>query len=113
MTDIPAIERTTIPWADVLNTLFGAKSSKHQYDALVGDSDIGVLDLHPGQDDGNICCVLRHISMNNPTQTYTALSHVWGNASPLHSVTCNGHTSPVTSNLHSTTTPEHDWNSLG
>ncbi|CAH0058538.1 unnamed protein product [Clonostachys solani] len=72
-----------------------------QYSTLgVGNAEIRLLDIAPGDGDEEICCSLSVVSLNSHPQ-FEALSYVWGDDSIKKDVTVDGSYHPVTVNLES------------
>lgn len=89
-------------------------SSSPLYSPISGRT-IRLLLIEHGEPDSPVVCTLTTKSLEDDAGTYIALSYVWGSTTDCSRITCNGHVTKVTTNLHSLlleyrrrVTPGHD-----
>ncbi|KAK0707555.1 heterokaryon incompatibility protein-domain-containing protein [Lasiosphaeris hirsuta] len=70
------------------------------YQALQGQNDIRLMQLEPGSITNPVRVNLTTVDFRS-SPPYDAISYVWGNQTPTHTISCNGVDLGVTANLHS------------
>ncbi|KAL9621320.1 MAG: hypothetical protein Q9160_004211 [Pyrenula sp. 1 TL-2023] len=75
-------------------------NNSFKYDALPNTSNIRLLRLHESNESKPLMCDLVHVSLDSLPE-YNALSYVWGDATDLTTILCNGWPIQVTRNLYS------------
>ena len=71
----------------------------YSYKPISEERHIRVLRLQQGSWTDPLCCSLIQAHIDE-TLTYEALSYVWGDPTPKHTVLCEGRDLPVTHNLY-------------
>jgi hypothetical protein len=69
------------------------------YPSKLKDGFIRLVDIAPGTSSNPIRCTLRTISLASATDTYEAISYVWGDVNNLAAISCNGHPSRIPATL--------------
>ncbi|EGZ68665.1 HET-domain-containing protein [Neurospora tetrasperma FGSC 2509] len=64
------------------------------------DSEIRVVTLHPASWYDPVSCTLDHVVLDGPRDDYIAISYTWGDPTQTKDIELNGHSYPVTTNLH-------------
>ena len=68
------------------------------YSPLLGQRDIRLLEVLPGDDSDIIVTTLVTVSLDSKP-TYAALSYVWGDAKQMSMIECNGKLISITTSL--------------
>jgi hypothetical protein len=69
------------------------------YESLPHQDSIRLLRIEPGQDDDPLICHLELTQLNGDLLPYEAISYVWGDATNLVEISCNGKKLKITYNL--------------
>ena len=68
------------------------------YSPLLGQRDIRLLEVLPGEDESTIVTSMVTVSLDSKP-TYAALSYVWGDATQASMIECNGKSISITTSL--------------
>lgn len=68
------------------------------YSPLLGQRDIRLLEIMPGDDDDVIVTTMVTVSLDSKP-TYAALSYAWGDATQTSIIECNGKSISITTSL--------------
>ncbi|KAK3402401.1 heterokaryon incompatibility protein-domain-containing protein [Sordaria brevicollis] len=63
-------------------------------------NEIRIVTLHPASFEDPVFCTLNHVGLDGPRDDYIALSYAWGDPNETVDINLNGHSYPVTTNLH-------------
>lgn len=74
-------------------------SSASTHRPLQGN-EIRIVTLHPASFDDPVFCTLDHVALDGPRDDYIAISYTWGDPTQTKDINLNGHSYPVTTNLH-------------
>jgi hypothetical protein len=82
------------------------EKAEHEYSQLHGENSIRLLRLLPGEHSDEIHCQLMAVSLSDNPE-YEALSYVWGDASELFEISCEGRCLKITRSECSSTIGEN------
>lgn len=68
------------------------------YSPLLGQRDIRLLEVLPGDDESTIVTSMVTVSLDSKP-TYAALSYAWGDAKQTSTIECNGKSISITTSL--------------
>lgn len=71
------------------------------YTTRLSGRTIRLLHIEPGEADSPLQCSLKLKELDGSAVPYFALSYVWGSTTDRKRITCNGHVTEITTNLHS------------
>jgi hypothetical protein len=70
-----------------------------EYESILPEGSIRVLELWSGKQDEPVRCRLKQIEVEREQGKYDALSYVWGNPNDVTSIICNGRRLSITKSL--------------